>query len=101
MSAAEEMSAAEDMADAVTNCRRESFRDICSLPADRFAALSFWFRVPPSALRSEKRRKPIVIFSMRSGQNGRSENYIVRLWAGGSRALSRNATLKLLLAQAI
>src|ERR1700730_11795406 len=37
------------MAVAVTNCRRDSFRDICSLPADLFARLC-WFR-PPSGLR--------------------------------------------------
>src|SRR5260370_17760280 len=73
------MNPADDMAVAATNCRREIFRNICSLHAEPVCCLFFvsCASIGPTLKRG---RKPIVICSTRSGQNDRSENYIVRLW---------------------
>src|SRR5260370_28314305 len=73
------MNPADDMAVAATNCRREIFRNICSLHAEPVCCLFFvsCASIGPTLKRG---RKPIVICSTRSGQNDRSENYIVSLW---------------------
>ena len=50
------MSAADVAAVAATNCRRDSFRDICSLPADPFAGLHSVLGLLSTALKERASR---------------------------------------------
>jgi hypothetical protein len=89
------------MAVAVTNCRRESFSDICSLHAEPVCRFVFLVSCASIGTALKSARKPIMICFTRSGQNDCSKNYIVRLWdLRQPHIIAQNSTLKLALPQA-